>query len=147
MPRMKKLSPVQQLCYEHDDGTQKKAAVFLMRHNGDFLRTFFQTALTSSFRAEPAIIAREPGSLIGALNQTMGCRDDETASGLFECPAQYCMRKRLSINFLLNNAVSKDDLCIDRMGFPRCERWPMDLSRVCKPGFGSIRVAFLWEVC
>ena len=82
----------------YDDGTQKKET-FLMRCNGDFLRAFFQAALVSYFQADMAVMARELGYSIGALNQAMECRDDEMASRL---------QKRRSIDFLLKNAIPKD---------------------------------------
>lgn len=91
----------------YDDGTQKKET-FLMRCNGDFLRAFFQAALVSYFQADMAVMARELGYSIEALNQAMECRDDEMTSRLFERLTQYCIWKRLSIDFLLKNAIPKD---------------------------------------
>ena len=90
----------------YDDGTQKKDEVFLMRCNGDFLRAFFQAALVSYFQADMAVMARELGYSIGALNQAMECRDDEMTSRLFERLTQYCIWKRLSIDCLLKNVGS-----------------------------------------
>lgn len=92
----------------YDDGTQKKDEVFLMRCNGDFLRAFFQAALVLYFQADMAVMARELGYSIEALNQAMECRYDEMASRLFERLTQYCIWKRLSIDFLLKNAIPKD---------------------------------------
>ena len=90
----------------YDDGTQKKDEVFLMRCNGDFLRAFFQAALVLYFQADMAVMARELGYSIEALNQAMECRDDEMTSRLFERLTQYCIWKRLSIDFLLKNVGS-----------------------------------------